>query len=68
MDGMRGQLILRTYHRGEVVSLAVPLRIEDLNELPVMNGWLFEEMDRALYKRIGHIPRERTWEVSHYGG
>ena len=60
---VRGRLILRVTHRGELVSLSMPLRIEDLSELPVMNGWLFQEMDRSLYKRIGYIPRDREWEV-----
>lgn len=60
---LRGIMILRAFWRGQYHSLSMDLTIKDLVELPITTGWVFQEMDRRLYERIGHIPQDREWEV-----
>ena len=64
---MRGILTLRVYHRGEKLSLSMSVSLHDMEELPLQTSWLVKQMDQRLYERIGHIPRERTWEVAVHG-
>ncbi len=60
-------VVLKTFHRGERISLSIPISLIDLEQMPVMTGFLFKEMDLRLYESIGCVPRERTWEVVDYG-